>query len=303
MPESTHARAGSYPSRRALREAERRRGTGRHGRIEQGATEQSGAERRRAEAAATRPPIPPVVSIALPDRPPVRSGAESPESPRPRRLARALSAAAGLCGAAILAFTFTASGLAGPVLSSAQAAASQQQHLGTGGSPVTAYELLAEVSAESLPADAPVTFTNYTDAAVQYPFADTVPLTDGFGERAFPVAGFHDAQDFAAVLGTPIQAIADGVVLEAGWAQDGCGFGLKLQHRIDRHDVTSRYCHMWADSHSLAVGDRVTVGQEVGRVGATGIAFGAHLHFALTVDGQSVDPMPFLLKYNRSTRD
>ena len=210
--------------------------------------------------------------------------------------------AGALLGASTLLFAFAGSGFIAPSDSGSAAALTQQQRLGTGPTPADAYDLLGDVTAESAPPDAAWTFTNFTDARVQYPFASSVSLTDGFGERAFPVSGFHDAQDFAASLGTPVQAIADGTVIEAGWTQDGCGFGLKLEHRIDGQDVTSRYCHMWGESHSLAVGDRVAVGQEVGRVGATGLAFGAHLHFVITVDGEAIDPMPFLLKYNRSTR-
>ncbi len=146
------------------------------------------------------------------------------------------------------------------------------------------------------------TFVNYRDAAVQYPFAEAVPLSDPFGERSWPVAGLHDAQDFAAADGTQVQAIADGTVLEAGFASDGCGFGLKLEHEIDDQLVTSRYCHMQVNSHTFQVGDAVAVGDPVGNVGNTGLSFGSHLHFALTIDGEAVDPMPFLAKYNRLTR-
>ena len=309
MPESAHGWPGSLSSRRALREAELRSRAGRHGRSgrhgdpEPLPQDVAGRHGHAAPAAAAPPPIPPVLSLPNIDIAPICSSADRPEPMRPkRRAARAFSASFGLAGAAALAFAFTTSGLSGPTSASAQAAAQQQQHLGTASSPATAYEVLAEVAAETVPADALTSFTNYADAAVQYPFAEPVMLTDGFGERDFPVAGFHDAQDFAAPFGTPIQAMADGTVLEAGWAQDGCGFGLKLQHRIDGKDVTSRYCHMWEGSNAFAVGDKVVVGQEVGRVGSTGISFGPHLHFVIQVDGQAVDPMPFLLKYNRSTR-
>ena len=59
---------------------------------------------------------------------------------------------------------------------------------------------------------------------------------------------------------------------------------------------------MQYESHAYAVGDVIRVGDPVGRVGNTGLSFGSHLHFALTVDGERTDPMPFLLKYNRATR-
>lgn len=192
-----------------------------------------------------------------------------------------------------------------PLVSSSEtmdAAASQQQ-------------LFSEVSAEDVPGsltditavdvDEAIagTYAFRPRAVVNYPFAETVLLTDPFGYRTAPVAQFHDAQDFGAAAGTPIQAIAEGKVLEAGFASDGCGFGLKLEHEIDDQTVTSRYCHMQDASHSYKVGDTLEMGDPVGKVGATGMAFGAHLHFALRVDDEPVDPMPFLSKYSRMDRD
>lgn len=142
------------------------------------------------------------------------------------------------------------------------------------------------------------TFTNNPDADVQYPFSSGVPLTDGFGPRSFPVAGFHDAQDFGAGYGGAIRSIADGTVIESGATPDGCGFGLKISHKIDGQSVVSRYCHL-ATAPVVAVGDRVRVGQFVALVGSSGLSFGAHLHLVVEVDGKAVDPMVFIAKYNK----
>lgn len=143
------------------------------------------------------------------------------------------------------------------------------------------------------------TFTNDPTALVQYPFSHGVPLTDGFGPRSWPVAGFHDAQDFAPNYGAAIRSIAAGTVLESGLATDGCGYGVKIKHRVDGQEVVSRYCHMVANSPTVKVGDRVKVGQFIGMVGSTGIATGPHLHLVIQVEGTAVDPMPFLAKYNK----
>lgn len=132
------------------------------------------------------------------------------------------------------------------------------------------------------------------DTELRFPFDQTMPLTDGFGYRSAPVAQFHDAQDIAAANGTPIFVIGDGEVLESGWSNDGCGFSLKVQHKVDGQDLTSRYCHMEADSHSWQVGDRVEISDEAGRVGNTGMSFGAHLHLALRLNGEPIDPLPFI---------
>lgn len=175
--------------------------------------------------------------------------------------------------------------------------------------------LFSEVSLDDLPSsladidvvdtDAPssVGYVYRARSVVNYPFATPVALTDPFGYRTAPVEQFHDAQDFAAAAGTEILAIADGVVSEAGNATDGCGFALAIDHEIDEKEVTSRYCHMQADSHSWQVGDRIEMGEPAGRVGSTGISFGAHLHLALRVEDTPVDPMPFLAKYYRTDRD
>lgn len=135
------------------------------------------------------------------------------------------------------------------------------------------------------------------DSKTRYPFDAEVPLTDGFGYRSEPVPGFHNAQDMAPSAGTPIRIIASGVVTEAGFANDGwCGYALTVEHRISNQSVTSRYCHMQADSHSYQVGDLVGIGDQAGRVGDTGLSFGAHLHLIVSPDGVPTDPLPFISK-------
>lgn len=183
------------------------------------------------------------------------------------------------------------------------AAAASQQRLFSEVSVEDVPASLSDISAVDVDEAIEGTYTFRARALVNYPFAESVLLTDGFGYRTAPVAQFHDAQDFGAAAGTPIQAIADGVVLEAGFAPDGCGFGLKLEHEIDGDTVTSRYCHMQDASHSYQVGDDIKMGDPAGRVGSTGMSFGAHLHLALRVNDEPVDPMPFLAKYSRVDRD
>ena len=161
---------------------------------------------------------------------------------------------------------------------------------------------LADIDAVDTDAPSSVGFSYRARSVVNYPFAAPVALTDPFGYRTAPVEQFHDAQDFAAAAGTEVLAIADGVVSEAGEATDGCGFALAIDHEIDGAEVTSRYCHMQTDSHAWEVGDHIEMGDTAGRVGSTGISFGAHLHLAIRVDDTPVDPMPFLAKYYRTDR-
>ena len=129
---------------------------------------------------------------------------------------------------------------------------------------------------------------------IRMPFDRDYPLTDGFAYRTAPVEQFHDAQDIAAPGGTPVLAIGSGVVIEAGYVSDGCGFSIKLQHKVSDETLTSRYCHMQVDSHDHKVGDTVESGDFIGRVGNTGMSFGDHLHLALRRSGVPIDPLPYI---------
>ena len=131
---------------------------------------------------------------------------------------------------------------------------------------------------------------------LRMPFDREWPLTDGFAYRTEPVEQFHDAQDIAAADGTPVQAIGAGVVVEAGYATDGCGFSVKLQHLVNDETLTSRYCHMQVASHDLKIGDTIAIGEQIGRVGNTGMSFGSHLHLALRRSGTPIDPLPYIEK-------
>lgn len=283
MPRHAAPEKPAFPSRRELRASLRSAEVSTHP----------------TQGAVLLPPLLPQVD--LDDPRPASEVAERPaiQMSRPKR--RVFAASAASVGVVSLLLTVSLPGIRFGESEQA-AAALQAQLLNTGGTADSSasFDALNSVSVEA--GDGSDSFVNYVDARVQFPFAHSVPLTDPFGERQYPVAGFHDAQDFAAPDGTTIQSIADGVVLEAGLANDGCGFGLKVEHEIEGLDVTARYCHMQVGSHDYQIGDTVRVGDPVGRVGNTGMSFGSHLHFALTVDKEAIDPMPFLLKYNRLTR-
>ena len=117
---------------------------------------------------------------------------------------------------------------------------------------------------------------------------DTLQVTSSFGFRMHPIRGEiakHNGVDYGAPSGTPTWAIAVGRVVGAGWMGD-CGNGVKIEHE---NGYTSIYCHLSAVSvHS---GERVNQKQMVGRVGATGMATGPHLHFGLSKNGTFVDPL------------
>lgn len=291
-----------YPSRRSLREA-----TEAHPQrtSETGAIGSAATEDRSAPDPAAQRDAPRTNSIRLPrlEHVPVVSVDPAPkrERPTPARRLASLAATASICAlVAALAFPFAAPPAAEG--DTTAAAAAQQQRLFSEISPDELPGSLADIEAAKVDDSSPRSYSFRPEALVNYPFASPVMLTDGFGYRTAPVEQFHDAQDFAAAAGTPIQVIADGTVLEAGFASDGCGFGLKVEHRIDGKTVTSRYCHMQDGSHSLQVGDAVKMGDPAGKVGNTGMSFGPHLHLAIRVDDEPVDPMPFFAKYTQMDR-
>lgn len=110
-------------------------------------------------------------------------------------------------------------------------------------------------------------------------------FTSGYGGRW---GTFHRGIDIAAPIGSPIYAVADGTVINAGPAQ---GFGLWV--RIRHNDGTvSVYGHVY--SFSVSVGEKVHAGQQIARIGNRGDSTGPHLHFEILVHGRHVDPLPWL---------
>lgn len=135
-----------------------------------------------------------------------------------------------------------------------------------------------------------------TSGAIRWPFPYSVPTTDGFGPRPEWVSGtaFHNGVDFTPGNGTPIYAIADGVV--AVHLEDQWGFGnhVIIQHEIPGQNIESLYAHMQSQSSPLKVGDTIKVGDFIGLVGDTGNSYGAHLHFEIHIDKVPVDPFAWL---------
>jgi len=83
-----------------------------------------------------------------------------------------------------------------------------------------------------------------------------------------------------------VHATANGLVAEAGYV-GAMGEMVRLQHLLpDGTYIYSLYQHMAMGSLRVARGDVVTMGQPLGRVGDTGFAIGAHLHFAITTVNQ-----------------
>jgi murein DD-endopeptidase MepM/ murein hydrolase activator NlpD len=142
--------------------------------------------------------------------------------------------------------------------------------------------------------------TSYTvnnDGAVRWPFPVAVPISDGYGARVSPCSGCssqHKGTDFTPGVGSPIAAIADGVVSVKQDSAWGFGYHVMIDHVVDGQKVTSLYAHMISGSSELQVGDVVTKGDFVGEVGTTGASTGPHLHFEIRLDGVQVNPFLWL---------
>lgn len=140
-------------------------------------------------------------------------------------------------------------------------------------------------------------FSNAGGGPIRWPLDVAAPISDGFGYRTAPCAGcssYHEGIDIDPGAGTPIYAIADGVVREVGNPSGSLGVYAIIDHRIGGKTVSSLYAHMQLGSLALSVGETVKVGQLVGLVGSTGASTGPHLHLGIMVEGTFVDPYAWL---------
>lgn len=113
-------------------------------------------------------------------------------------------------------------------------------------------------------------------------------LTAGFGEAGDRWAADHTGQDFAAPSGTPVKAIHSGTITQAGWAG---AYGYRIVLTLD--DGTELwFCHL---SSMVKTSGKVSTGEVIARVGATGNVTGPHLHLEVRPGGgDPIDPMPWL---------
>ncbi|WEO96598.1 M23 family metallopeptidase [Streptomyces sp. FXJ1.172] len=116
-------------------------------------------------------------------------------------------------------------------------------------------------------------------------------ITGTFGQPgAMWSSGYHTGLDFAAPTGTLIKAVHGGTVTQAGWAG---AYGYRTVLTLD--DGTELwFCHQ--SSINVSVGQKVSTGDVIGRVGATGNVTGPHLHLEVHPNGQAtaIDPAPWL---------
>jgi murein DD-endopeptidase MepM/ murein hydrolase activator NlpD len=104
--------------------------------------------------------------------------------------------------------------------------------------------------------------------------------------QAFRYESQHVGIDFAADTGTPVVAVANGVIAFSG-RRGGYGNLVIVQHGPE---LTTYYAHLSAFAPNLQEGMRVRRGQEIGLVGSTGFSTGPHLHFEIRKGAKYMDP-------------
>ncbi|MFD8702310.1 M23 family metallopeptidase [Kitasatospora sp. NPDC059648] len=104
-------------------------------------------------------------------------------------------------------------------------------------------------------------------------------------------SGHHTGQDFVCSTGTPVRAIANGVVVQAG---NGGAYGNQVEIKL-ADGKYAQYAHL--SVIGVKIGQRVTVGQQLGLSGATGNVTGPHLHFEVRTGpnyGSDINPVAYL---------
>lgn len=117
------------------------------------------------------------------------------------------------------------------------------------------------------------------------------PITSPFGTRPDPFLGtmaLHTGLDLRAPEGEPVHATAAGTVTDAG-RQGGYGIMVEIDHG---NGVSTRFGHL--SRVAVADGQKVATGDIIGYAGSTGRSTGPHLHYETRVNGEPLDPEPWL---------
>lgn len=174
--------------------------------------------------------------------------------------------------------------------------------------PVTAAVTAAEAQAEAQFRSLFITWKKLDSlerAVIAIPSAQPVSAmsyTSNYGVRADPFKGtaaMHAGVDIPGAIGTPVYATADGMVARA---ERSGGYGNLVEVNHGR-GIATRYGHL--SKILVEPNTRVTRGQLIALMGSTGRSTGSHLHYEVRIDGQSVNPMPFLqsIDYVRAAQD
>lgn len=116
-------------------------------------------------------------------------------------------------------------------------------------------------------------------------------VTSGYGYRTHPIYGdqrLHTGWDMTAGCGVPIKAGASGRVILSAW-YGGYGNTIMIDHG---GGMSTLYAHQ--SSLGASYNQQVSAGQVIGWIGTTGLSTGCHLHFEVRINGNPVNPSPFM---------
>ena len=135
---------------------------------------------------------------------------------------------------------------------------------------------------------------------------DNPIVSSDYGWRTAPCKGCssnHQGTDFTPGYGSPVMAIAEGMIIDMG-KNGGYGNFVRIKHLMGNSEGgidewVTLYAHMKDGSfpEELKIGSVVKSGDRIGLVGNTGMSTGPHLHFELIINGENVDPLPLLGTY------
>lgn len=127
--------------------------------------------------------------------------------------------------------------------------------------------------------------------AYLWPCPSSRTITSSYGYRTHPVSGskkLHTGMDIGASYGAPVTAAADGTVIMSQY-YGGYGNCIIIDHG---GGMATLYGHM--SSLSARTGQTVKAGQQIGKVGSTGVSTGNHLHFEVRKNGSTVNPANYV---------
>ena len=141
---------------------------------------------------------------------------------------------------------------------------------------------------------------SYAGGVMIWPTLKSGYITSPFGNRMHPIQGIvksHHGIDISGVIGTPVYAAADGVIIYSGW-MGGYGNTIMIDHGVDGNGnkVISLYGH--SSKLLKNVGEIVKQGDTILEIGSTGNSTGPHLHFEIRENGIPTDPKKYLSNEN-----
>jgi murein DD-endopeptidase MepM/ murein hydrolase activator NlpD len=128
------------------------------------------------------------------------------------------------------------------------------------------------------------------------PIEDRLGLTSNYGPRIDPFTktmAFHSGIDFSAPIGTAILASGNGKVTKVS-RDPAYGIYIEIEHA---DGFASKYAH--ARNSSVKEGQTVIRGQKIGEVGSTGRSTSPHLHYEISRNGNTINPMQALVYNDR----